>query len=268
MMAAVDAYVAIEFMGANALTALNGQATQDLTQVTTEQAALTAFCDPKGRMVGSGRLCLFEDRVALISPESNANSLLNQLKPFLGLARVTAEITALHVGLQPAKLTLLPGQIQSSDDGWIMGETGNTQWTISNRPVQNSAEAHATRLKAGLGFVRNESRQLCIPQQAHYQMLNGVSFTKGCYTGQEVVARLEHLGESKKTLHIYQGQTPPGVDHTVEIDQHACPVFDWTQTDNGVTALILASNTLVSEKISRVPFEITRQVAGQRPVKR
>ena len=73
------------------------------------------------------------------------------------------------------------------------------------------------RLSAGLGFVRQGSADLLIPQQAHYQMLGGVNFKKGCYTGQEVIARLEHLGQAKKYLYVYR-EAPVSPGESVELE--------------------------------------------------
>ena len=97
-------------------------------------------------------------------------------------------------------------------------------------------------------------------------MLGGVNFNKGCYTGQEVIARLEHLGQAKKYLFRYENTTAaPG--EIIEIDGMNCTVFDSAKTDKKQVALVLAPATSKSEQLTGVPFTITRQVEGQRPVK-
>jgi len=69
-------------------------------------------------------------------------------------------------------------------------------------------------IRAGLGWVRDETSESFLPQMLNYDRNGGISFTKGCYVGQEVVARLHHLGEVKRRA--YPGRCkaavppPPG----------------------------------------------------------
>ena len=98
-------------------------------------------------------------------------------------------------------------------------------------------------------------------------MLGGISFNKGCYTGQEIIARLEHLGQIKKYLWVFEGQATP-LKGMLELDNSLkLPVFDYVKTLNGSVALVLAPADINLERLTRVPFEITRQVEGQRPIK-
>jgi hypothetical protein len=56
-------------------------------------------------------------------------------------------------------------------------------------------------VRAGIGQVFGETRELFIPQMINLQALDGVSFKKGCYTGQEIVARMQYLGKLKRRLY-------------------------------------------------------------------
>jgi folate-binding protein YgfZ len=57
------------------------------------------------------------------------------------------------------------------------------------------------QVRAGLGQVMPETRELFIPQMLNLQAVGGVSFKKGCYTGQEIVARMQYLGKLKRRLY-------------------------------------------------------------------
>ena len=57
------------------------------------------------------------------------------------------------------------------------------------------------QVRAGIGQVFGSTRELFIPQMINLQALGGVSFKKGCYTGQEIVARMQYLGKLKRRLH-------------------------------------------------------------------
>ena len=57
------------------------------------------------------------------------------------------------------------------------------------------------QIRAGIGQVTGTTRELFIPQMINLQALGGVSFKKGCYTGQEIVARMQYLGKLKRRLY-------------------------------------------------------------------
>jgi folate-binding protein YgfZ len=255
----------IQFTGEKALSVLQGQCTQMVTDLGEGCAPLLAFCDPKGRMFGSGRLIVHQHMVSMITPLDQSEAMLNRLKPFLMLSRVSAEVTAIPIALICDE-GLGPGISHHDSAITRIGENGGTQWVIGDAQTVHDSDADYLRLESGLGFVRSYSAEQCIPQQAHYQMLGGVNFKKGCYTGQEVIARLEHLGRAKKHVWIYKA--PSLIDgETIEIDGRTLPVFDSVANDNGSIALVLVAADSSSEQLIHVPFEITRQVEGQRPVK-
>ena len=255
----------IQFTGDKTLSVLQGQCTQMVTDLGKGSAPLLAFCDPKGRMYGSGRLVFHHNVVSMIAPLDQSEAMLNKLRPFLMLSRVIAEVTSIPVTLT-CKKDLAPGASQHDAVLTRVGEHGGTQWIIGNSNADHDSHADYARLESGLGYVRSYSAAQYIPQQAHYQMLGGVNFKKGCYTGQEVIARLEHLGQAKKYVWIYKSSGLI-VGETVEVDMQTLPILDAVTTDEGSIALVLAPVDSSSEQLISVPFGITRQVEGQRPVK-
>lgn len=267
-MPAESTFIVIAFQGDRVLTALNGQSTQALTELSETHAPLAAFCDPKGRMIGSGRFMLINDQLHFLTPQSQADDLMAHLKPFLMLARAEAIASPLHCNLVQTEAPLDPGTVVASTDGMLVHEHGDTCWLVGQQSAHDDLSAHRNRLNAGLGFVHAGSARQLIPQQAHYQMLGGVSFTKGCYTGQEVIARLEHLGQAKKTLRIHTGNQRLSAGDLCQIEGQECLVFDAVTDIQVTTALVLCRENVESEQLRCVPFEITRQVAGERPVKR
>lgn len=114
------------------------------------------------------------------------------------------------------------------------------QWQLS-QVVDGAAEVH-----------RESSEQL-LPQELNFQLLDGVSFNKGCYTGQEIVARMHYKATLKK--HLYLGSTTAPVDNQIEYgnpvlsgDKKVGQVITSVKDHNGI-AFILAlmdDNTLSS----------------------
>jgi hypothetical protein len=71
-------------------------------------------------------------------------------------------------------------------------------------------------IRAGLPTVYDQTAEAFVPQMANLQLVEGVSFTKGCYTGQEVVARMQYLGKLKRRMYLARiaaaDVPPPGTD--------------------------------------------------------
>jgi folate-binding protein YgfZ len=71
-------------------------------------------------------------------------------------------------------------------------------------------------IRAGIPNVFEDTVEAFVPQMANLQLVGGVSFTKGCYTGQEVVARMQYLGKLKRRMYharVDAGQPPtPGTE--------------------------------------------------------
>jgi hypothetical protein len=63
-------------------------------------------------------------------------------------------------------------------------------------------------IRAGIPSVHAETSDAFVPQMANMQLIDGVSFTKGCYTGQEVVARMQYLGKLKRRMYLAEVTAP------------------------------------------------------------
>ena len=66
----------------------------------------------------------------------------------------------------------------------------------------NAAHWTLLDIRAGIPIIHPETREAFVPQMANMQLIDGVSFTKGCYTGQEIVARMQYLGKLKRRLYL------------------------------------------------------------------
>jgi folate-binding protein YgfZ len=74
-------------------------------------------------------------------------------------------------------------------------------------------------IKAGLPILNAEQQNEHIPQALNLQALDGISFTKGCYTGQETVARAKYRGINKRALFIVQGDASAEVETNAELER-------------------------------------------------
>jgi hypothetical protein len=239
--------------GPDAQKFLQGQVTCDVKQLAINdnksKTILGAHCTHKGRMLFSFLACqLDEQTIALSIYESLLADALAQLKKYSIFSKVelidaseSYRIIA-YKGTDLAPLEALGLSIPSlvgeaihhtsgisvikiDDDRvelWVSAEnaqqitafdnleSADTQWCIDN-------------IKQGIAEVRPETVEEFIPQMLNYQVLReAISFTKGCYTGQEVVARMHYLGKLKK--HLYR--------FSVDIDSTITPNTPLYSPDN------------------------------------
>lgn len=221
--------------GADADSFLQGQLSNDLCKLTAEHAHISAYSSPKGRMLAVFHLSRDSEAAVLMEVHRGvAESVLKRLKMFvlrakvelqdiseenavLGLAGPDAESILRGLGLPTPSAT----DAVSSDDGvQVIRRAGaidrftlratlpklSALWlrlAEKARPV-GTAVWRLLDIEAGVAVIYPETREHFIAQMANLDKRGGISFTKGCYTGQEVIARLHHLGTLKRRLFLAQ----------------------------------------------------------------
>lgn len=213
--------------GVDATKFLQGQLTCNLSYLNAETSSLGARCTPKGRMTSSFRIIAEADGYLLAMASDLLESQLADLKKYAVFSKASlSDDSALWVrfGLSGADALLaelglaLDGQVDqvARHDGLIavtLGQGRTELWVPAERAAQlgehiASQLRHGSlndwllgQVRAGVGQVFGATRELFIPQMINLQAVGGVSFKKGCYTGQEIVARMQYLGRLKRRLH-------------------------------------------------------------------
>ncbi|MDE1908242.1 MAG: folate-binding protein YgfZ [Pseudomonas sp.] len=226
--------------GADAAKFLQGQLTCNLNYLSDTQASLGARCTQKGRMQSSFRILLQGDGVLLAMATELLEPQLADLKKYavFSKSKLTDESAAwARFGVSDADQVLaglglqLPAETDSvvrSDDliairvspgrAELWAPAAQAQTLHSQLAAQlNEGELNQWllgQIRAGIGQVMPQTRELFIPQMLNLQAVGGVSFKKGCYTGQEIVARMQYLGKLKRRLYrlsLNAGELPePG----------------------------------------------------------
>lgn len=216
--------------GADASKFLQGQLTCNLNYLSDTQASLGARCTQKGRMQSSFRILLEGDGVLMAMASELLEPQLADLKKYavFSKSKLTDESAGwVRFGLEHGDAALaslglaLPADTDSvvRNDGliairvsperaelWVGAEQADT---IKGKLSALLAEGELNQwllgqIRAGIGQVMPSTRELFIPQMLNLQAIGGVSFKKGCYTGQEIVARMQYLGKLKRRLYRLQ----------------------------------------------------------------
>lgn len=212
----------IRVLGADAASFLHGQLTQDFSLLGTGEARLAAFCNAKGRMlasfIGFKRAA---DEILLVCSRDVLPATLKRLSMFV--LRAKAKLSdasgefALHGVAGEALRSLLPGPRSP----WSLSTQAAAHlvqlYPADGQPralwVGPANEAPAgpalqtelwqwTEVRSGIATITQPIVEAFVPQMLNYESVGGVNFKKGCYPGQEVVARSQFRGTLKRRAFI------------------------------------------------------------------
>lgn len=220
-------YSAISLCGEEQSKYLQGQVTCDVTMSKEHSLLVGAHCNAKGKVFSAFRLLNRNGAHLLIQPKASVESSITELKKFGVFAKVeiteTDELSFYALTGDNAENILqrsfsrIPDSLNpvvQSDSTTLVYITGkqarylliDTTATLEsalenmNLPIYNNAVWDLLEIDEGFVQLSNESSGEYVPQMLNLQAVNGISFTKGCYLGQETVARMQYLGKNKKAL--------------------------------------------------------------------
>jgi folate-binding protein YgfZ len=223
--------------GADAASFLHGQLSQDVNGQGTDQARLAAFCSAKGRMLASflvvkpqaesfwlitdgavlpaalKRLSMFvlrakaklSDASALVAAVGLAGPAASQW-----LGDEAAHLTPWHVTPHPAtggQVLRLPDVLGAPRWLWL-GPVDQAQAVIGALPALPLAVWQWLDVMSGVVRIEPATVDQFVPQMVNYELVGGVNFQKGCYPGQEVVARSHYRGTLKRRAFLLHGDSP------------------------------------------------------------
>lgn len=221
----------LHISGPDTLTFLQGQTTCDTREVDAEHAALGVYCTPQGRVVCDFLLLrLAQDHYALRMRRAIRAAAASVFGKYIVFSK--AELDAerddcISVGIWgPDSRSVLedvfgaaPGNmldcvsvadcvlVQMDADGTrfeavLPADSAQLQ-ALAERASQMPESAwQALQIAAGIARIEPATMEAFVPQVLNYDLTGHISFTKGCYTGQEVVARLHYRGKSKRRTYI------------------------------------------------------------------
>ena len=216
----------IRAQGADAASFLHGQLTQDFALLDREHARLAGFCTAKGRLLATmvgwrGG----DDEILLALPAETLAATLKRLSMFVlrakcKLSDASAEFAVYGLLGTPAA------------EAWTLVREGDAVQialpgagrALRVQPTEAPAPAGAAltpddwawaEAEAGTAWVRGATVEAFVPQMINFEVLGGVSFKKGCYPGQEIVARSQYRGTLKRRLQVFETEAPATVGQEI-----------------------------------------------------
>lgn len=233
---ALDHLCAYRVSGDDAKSFLQGQLSNDLEKTTPAAATLNAYCTPKGRMLAIFYLVQWQQDYIMILPADTAAAVVQRLTMYVMRAKVVFEqvddaqlfgiadphgalINQVCAGRAPER----PYQSVSDEHTLCMRAPAETARYIilSRQTLDLSQLAHDVVCRQaywlyldiinGIPSLCEALKEAFVPQMANMELIDGVSFKKGCYPGQEVVARLHYLGNSNRRMFQFSCACPPTI---------------------------------------------------------
>jgi folate-binding protein YgfZ len=224
-----EVYKLIRVTGNDAGEFLQGQLTQDMEKLAQSGSLPAAWCNPKGRVITLLRIVMIDGGYGLVLPASMAETVCQRLTVFRFRSDVSLEVAdsdwaCLIINTDDDldrldKLGLKPERAMNAcriAHGLIAVNVGIEEVCVElmgfNSDLEKAGftssapadDLRAAKIRAGIPEITERYSEKFTPHMLNLDLLGAISFEKGCYTGQEVVARTQNLGKSKRRLMRYR----------------------------------------------------------------
>jgi len=216
-----DAPVVLRVGGADARAFLQGQLSNDLRLLGPGNTLLASLNSPQGRVVAILRLFQRDDAIHAVLPRSLAATVVERLRKYVMRSKVTLalaeelvvvpligapELVPEPASAEPAHV--LAGEVsilacaQPEPRALLIGSAGNVAEVVKRQAssVASWNDWRLAQIAAGEPQVYAATSERFVAQMLNLDLLGAVSFAKGCYTGQEIIVRTQHLGRIKRRV--------------------------------------------------------------------
>lgn len=224
-------YGILEFSGEDANHFLQGQLTNDINQVNESKSQLSGYCTPKGRLLALFRVFSLNNKYYLQCSKEILPRIQKRLQMFVMMSKVIIKDVSdemLCIALSGKgysdKLNQHLNSLPEFDNGFLNSKQINCinyayskdcyLCYSSDKNLIDLCQSFGDQIqfsplnqwdyiniKAGIPAVVEDTMEAFIPQTINLHVLNAINFKKGCYTGQEVVARMQYLGNLKRLMY-------------------------------------------------------------------
>ena len=222
-------FAVLTVSGKDAAKLLQGQVTCNINDINENKSSLAAMCNPKGRVIATFLVVKNTDAYVLILPVEMAAGVKQRLQMYILRSDVKISDSSNEfclIGLSGAAHSTRSFVTETLTEGTVAivfpaynrqllllanAEQAVQFWTDKiNKDCYHVSDLTAwfyLDILAGIPWVTKATSEEFIPQMLNLDKLGAISFTKGCYTGQEIVARTHYLGKAKRELYLAECQT-------------------------------------------------------------
>jgi folate-binding protein YgfZ len=240
--------------GVDARSFLQGQLSFDMERLTPQRVELASCNSSQGRVQAVLWLVERSDGIVLLLPASMVAVTVARLRKYTLRAKVKIDpgserLAAYDAG---AGSDISPPRTHVEQDGVsVISWPGSAQRLLMLSPPSDAFAVDLTRqhawhladIRAGLPQVYPQTHELFVAQMLNLDLLEGINFDKGCYTGQEIIARTHYRGSIKRRMFRFRAQfKPPELATRLVVDgAHAGDVVDAAATTDGCELLAVVN---------------------------
>ncbi len=228
----LDYFGVLKISGEDAETFLHNQASNDLRALGANEARPAVLCNPKGRMYcsflafggrsesGAWYLQMPRERVAPVMKRLSMFVLRAKVEladwsdelPAFGVIGAAADalleqMAGADAAVAAFKVAGVQPRVAVYADGGALIELWQAAVQAGCRPMTCDAW-RCCDIRSGIPYITDATSEKLVPQMANIDLLGGVSFSKGCYPGQEIVARTHYLGKLKRRMYLFSSEAP------------------------------------------------------------
>lgn len=247
---ALPRFGSIHVSGADAREFLQGQVSFDMQRLTPQRMELASCSSSQGRVQAILWMIERADGILLIQPAELVEPTIVRLRKYVMRAKAKIESGAGRFTIGGATTTdegTAPRTHVETDGVSIVRWPSTTTYSLIIAPAAASlqddpgfADAwHRADIRAGLPQVYSPTHEMFVAQMLNVDLLDGISFEKGCYTGQEIIARTHFRGTVKRRMVAFRSAGPapsPGA-RILSAGTHAGEVVDAVSTQDGCELL-------------------------------
>ncbi len=232
----------ISVTGKDASQFLQGQLSCNINELSDSTSFFTAFSNAKGRTISSLLVLKQAENYILILPEELIEKVINKLRMYIlrsevKIKNITDESAIIGVTTNQDLLPIQPEtnfsinnsseitiKFPSKDNRFLIVSPvshAKALWTQliqnNNLTICNSTSWRYQDISAGIPWLTEATSEQYIPQMLNIDKLGGISFNKGCFTGQEIIARTHYLGKAKRALFLAECNSTALLDNDIQI---------------------------------------------------
>ncbi len=278
---AILPYKHFEIKGNDANNFLQGQITADINLITKDKATLAAHCNHKGRMISS--FLVYENNIEKSTEDATkilrintqiADKALLKLKMFVLRSKVSFdEINTKTIGLtkklaeiitEKNNIKLPNNEFEMVNSGllsiirmpnnlfqcYVLEEDLTKITELLDDNLENLNQFNSLQISGGYFDVLLETTETILPQNTMLELWNAISYNKGCFVGQEIIARSKYLGKSKKAIAFAKIKADINRFAEINLDnKQVSKIISKVQYDGYSYVLAIITNDLVGKTV-------------------
>lgn len=233
--APLDAFRVLVVAGADRVAFLQGQLTQDIETLADSGTALAGWASAKGRLLAVGQLIAVGAEIWWPLPLDVIDRVAKRLQMFIlrakvdiaistmpvsgllgidGLEQLTVAEQNVQIGSRPCPLAgngVVVRVVGDPDRAWLIGPAAEAARIAVAAGTADESTWVRQSIRTGQPFIVADTQEMFVPQMLNLDRIGAINFDKGCYVGQEIVARTQNLGRIKRRMYRFTADEPTGL---------------------------------------------------------